>query len=229
MSRKKKRGRTQSTRDVSSFMTRGITDINNEIKQTYGKVVGLDKLWKTYTKITKVDAEACFERYHGRCVFCNKALKYLGRMSKDAARLMFYVPLNVGGEARPDNLVVVCAYCKYNHRSVKPREADVVGVDSFADLCEALFLAIRDGSDEDHRDAIKNRLNLRLADIATCMRYVTKGDWIPDAFDKVVDGENTIGERLEHMGRGEDVKDDITNAVKQIITTKQYKIIRPGD
>jgi len=222
----KKRTRKKTRRNISSFVTKGIEEINREIKEAYGKVLGVDELWGTYSKITKTDAELCFEKYKGRCVYCNKALSYLGRMSKDSARLVFYVPLNVGGEARPDNLVVACAQCKHNYRSVRVQRTDIVGLDSFADHCEALFLAIKDGASEEIRDQIKNRLNLRLVDIATCMRYITTADWIPEKFEKVVEGENTIGERLERLGRGEDVKDDITNDVKQIVTTKQYKIIR---
>ena len=58
------------------------------------------------------------------------------------------------------------------------------------------------------------------------MRYVTTGDWEPDDTEVIVEGVNTMGERLEQMANGEDVKDKITNDVKQIVKTKQYKIIR---
>jgi hypothetical protein len=87
-------------------------------------------------------------------------------------------------------------------------------------------MAVRDGDSEEVRDQLKNRLNVRLVDIATCMRYVTTGDWEPDDTEVVVEGVNTIGERLERMAKGEEVKDKITNDVKQIVKTKQYKIIR---
>jgi hypothetical protein len=226
----KKRGRfpvnKRRKRYSSSFLTKGIDEINDEIKKAYSEVTGLDKLWETYEKIKRFDAETCFQKQKGRCAYCDKPLRYLGRMSNDAARLSFYVPLNIGGEARPDNLIVVCSQCKHNYRSMRILREDIVGIDSFADHCEALFLAIKDGASEEVRNQIKNRLNHRLADVAMCMRYVVTGDWIPETFEKIVDEENTIGEKLEDMGRGKDMKKSITEDVKQIIVTKQYKIIR---
>jgi hypothetical protein len=161
-------------------------------------------------------------------VYCDKRLSYLGRRSVYAARLMWYVPLSVGGEARPDNLIVVCALCEHDYRDTRKLRRDIVGLDSFADTCEALFIAVRDGDSEEVRDQLKNRLNNRLVDIATCMRYVTTGDWEPDDTEVIVDGMNTIGERLEQMAKGADVKDKVTNDVRQIVKLKQYKIIRPA-
>jgi hypothetical protein len=47
---------------------------------------------------------------------------------------------------------------------------------------------------------------------------------------KIVEGENTIGEQVEQLAEGTrdggDVKDEIIQVTKQIVTTKQYKIIR---
>ena len=230
MRRRKPRSPGRPTkRNTSTFLNRGVDDINNEIVRAYKHVTKADKIWETYTKITKSDAESCFHKYNGRCVYCNKALTYLGRARTDAARLSFYVPLNVGGEARPDNLVVVCAQCKHNYRAVRVLRQDVTGIDTFADHCEALFIAVKEGASEETRNQIKNRLNLRLVDIATCMRYVTTGDWIPEEFEKVEENENTIGDKLEQLGRGEEVKNDITSTLKQIVTTKQYKIIRRSE
>jgi hypothetical protein len=210
-------------------LKKGLAEINMEIKQAYSKVTGVDKLWDTYTKINSADAEECFHKYKGRCVYCDTRLSYLGRMSIYSARLAFYVPLKVGGEARPDNLIVVCARCKHDYRSTRKLRTDTTGLDAFADLCEALFLAVKHDASEEVRNNLKNRLNLKLTDVATCMRYATKGGWVPSKFDKVVEQVNTIGEQLEQLAKDEDVKADITQTVQQVVTTKQYKIMRNQD
>ena len=215
----------KKTRHISAFMTESVKDVNHEIKEAYEKVTGRDKLWATYDKILPSEAEDTFKQYKGRCVYCTKALSYIGRMSSNSARLAFYIPLKVGGEARPSSLVVVCAPCYKDYTYIPKQRQEIVGLDSFADVCEALFKAVRDGADEYTREALKNRLNLRLADIATCMGYVVKSDWLPT--DEIVEeGVNTIGEQLERMAEGEDAKDAITNTVKQVAARKQYNIIR---
>jgi hypothetical protein len=61
------------------------------------------------------------------------------------------------------------------------------------------------------------------------MRYATKGGWVPSKVDKVVEQVNTIGEQLEQLAKDEDVKADITQTVQQVVTTKQYKIMRNQD
>ena len=228
MAKKKPVGRPRKNRkkrNTGTFVTKGVHEINAEIREAYIKVTGKDMLWETYDKLRPGDAEACFKQYRGRCVYCDKSLSYIGRMSSNSARLAFYIPLKVGGEARPNNLVVTCAPCKNDYTYVPKQRTDIVGLDSFADVCEALFKAVRDGASEETRERLKNRLNLRLADIATCMGYVVKSDWIPK--DEIVEeGVNTIGEQLEGMAEGEDTKDAITNTVKQVAARKQYNIIR---
>lgn len=214
-------------RKNTPFLRHGIEAINNEIAAAYAQVTAKDKLWQTYDKITTADAEACFRQYRGKCVYCDTRLSYLGRVTRFAARLAFYVPLNVGGEARPDNLIVVCAGCKHEYRNTRKIRQDITGLDSFADVCEQLFEAVIDNADGDRIKRLKARLNDRLADVATCMRYTTTEDWKPQWTEKIVDGQNTIGDRLELMAEGEDMKATITNDVKQIVTTKQYKIMRP--
>lgn len=231
MTTKKPVGRPRRTKkkkrkQLSAFMTSSVREVNHEIREAYEKVTGRDKLWETYDKILPGEAEDCFAQYKGRCVYCNKALSYIGRMSSKSARLAFYIPLKVGGEARPSNLIVVCAPCKNDYTYVPKQREDIVGLDSFADVCEALFKAVRDGASEHTREGLKNRLNLRLADIATCMGYVIKSDWIPEKDEIVEEGVNTIGEHLERMAEGEDAKKEITNTVKQVAARKQYKIIR---
>ncbi len=225
-----KQGRPRVSKDRqrmnSPFLTKCVDGINKQIRKAYGTPTNKDTFWGTYTKINSADAEACFQRHKGKCSYCDKRLSYLGRRSTFAARLMFYVPLILGGEARADNLIIVCTQCEYDYRDTRRLRRDIVGLDSFADVCEALFKAVRDGASEEVRDQLKNRLNLRLMDVATCMRYVTTGDWEPDDTEVIVEGVNTMGERLEQMANSEDVKDKITNDVKQIVKTKQYRILR---
>jgi hypothetical protein len=139
---------------------------------------------------------------------------------------MFYVPLNVGGEARPDNLVVVCAECKHGYRSTRKLREDVQGLDSFADVCVELFRAVQDaekepdGKNQDRIDRLKNRLNIRLADVATCMRYVI--DTAEEA-EVLIEGENTIADMLEDPVKN---KDEITKKVRNMVGHMQYKVIR---
>ena len=213
----------------STFLTKTLVEINSEIRQAYVSITGNDKLWKTYNKVTPTEAEACFAAHKGRCAYCDKVLTYLGHVSLTSARLAWYVPLNVGGEARPDNLIVVCARCKNDYTSTRQQRRDVVGLDSFADTCEQLFIAVLDKRSKVEVETLKDRLNVRLADVATCMRYVTSSDWKPKYMEKVMDGENTIGDRLEDMAKGVDVKAAITEDVKQIVTTKRYRILRKKD
>ncbi len=222
----KKRTRRVPKRLNTPFLKHGIEEINNEIEKAYSKVTGKDKLWQTYDKIKVSDAETCFRQYRGKCVFCDTRLSYLGRATLNAARLMFYVPLKVGGEARPDNLIVVCAPCKQEYRDTRKLRQDITGLDSFADCCEQLFEAVIENADSDRIKRIKARLNNRLSDIATCMRYVTTEDWEPQWHDKIIEGKNTIGDRLKLLAEGEDMKATITNDVKQIVTTKKYRIMR---
>lgn len=216
----------KKVRNISSFVSKEMDAINAEIREAYVRITGEDKLWETYDKLRKGDCEAIYQQYKGRCVYCDKSLSMLGRMSSNSARLAFYIPLRVGGEARPSNLVLVCAACKNDYTYIPKQRQEIVGLDSFADVCEALFKAVRDGASEDTRDRLKNRLNLRLADIATCMGYVVKSDWLPTEDEIVEEGVNTIGEQLEKLAEGDDVKDEITDTVKQVAARKQYNIIR---
>jgi hypothetical protein len=58
------------------------------------------------------------------------------------------------------------------------------------------------------------------------MRYVTTPDWRPVEMVKMIEDKNTIADRLEQMGKGDKVTEIITEDVKQVVTTGQYKIMR---
>ena len=216
-------------RVASSFLTKSLDDINREIRieQERHKKNSLARC--ALKELKRVDAERCFQRYKGRCVYCDKPLSYLGRKSLNSARLAFYVPLNVGGKVREDNLIVVCFECMDNYRSTRKMREDIVGLDTFADTCEALFIAVSTSECDAVVSRLKHKLNSRLSDVATCMRYITMSDWTPADTHLVVEDENTIGDRLEQMAKGEDVKDEITQDMKQIVSTKKYRIIRKQD
>jgi hypothetical protein len=213
----------------SPFIKKSVEEINLEIREAYGPVTDNDRFWDTYTQINTADAEDCFQRFKGRCVYCDKRLSYLNRKAINSARLAFYVPLKVGGEARADNLIIICIQCRSNYRATRKMREDITGIDSFADTCEALFKAVKEGASEEIRTQIKNRLNIRLSDVATCMRYVTTPDWVPERMQIIMEGDNTIGELLEGMAEGKDKKKEITETVKQVVTTKQYNIVRDPD
>jgi hypothetical protein len=208
------------------FLTTQVDAINNEITEAYGVVTGKDKKRKVYAKIIPAEAEDCFRQYRGKCVYCDTRLSYIGRPNMASARLAFYVPLKVGGEAVPDNLIIVCANCKHEYRDTRKLRQDIVGLDSFADCCEQLFIAVKDEAPRATVNMLKGRINARLSDVATCMRYVTTPDWRPVKMAKLIENRSTIADRLEQMGKGDKVTEIITEDVKQMATTKQYKIIR---
>ncbi len=210
----------------SRFLSETVDTLNAEIKTAYGTVTGDDKARSVCATISKNEVEEVYQKYKGRCVYCDKATAYLGTRSHNSARVTWYVPLNVGGEAVLDNLIVSCQGCVKDYRSTRKLREDMVGLDTFADTVERLVKALEAGEDQAIVDRIKARLNIRLSDVATCMRYITKDDWVAAENEIIEEGVNTIGDRVEAMAKGEDTKDAITNTVKQIVTTKQYKIIR---
>lgn len=213
----------------SRFLSETVDTLNEEIKTAYGRVTLDDKARSVCATISKNEVEEVFQKYKGRCVYCDKATAYLGTRSHNSARVTWYVPLNVGGEAVLDNLIVSCQGCVKDYRSTRKLREDMVGLDTFADTVERLVKAVRDSEDQDIVDRLKARLNIRLSDVANCMRYITKDDWVAAENEIIEEGVNTIGDRVEAMAKGEDTTAAITNTVKQIVTTKQYKIIRRQD
>lgn len=220
---------TRRRKVPSMFVSDTVGTLNAEIRKAYVRVTGEDKIWSVYDRITKNEVEEVFQKYKGRCVYCDKATAYLGTRSRNSARVTWYVPLNVGGEAVPSNLIVSCQECVKSYRSTRKLREDMVGLDTFADTVERLVKAVQAGEDQAIVDRLKARLNIRLSDVATCMRYITKDDWVASENEIVEEGINTIGDRVEALAKGEDTKDAITNTAKQIVTTKQYKIIRRQD
>lgn len=213
---------------ASMFVSDTVNTLNAEIRKTYGRLTGEDKS-RSVHQITKNEVEEVFQKYKGRCVYCDKATAYLGTRSHNSARVTWYVSLNVGGEAVLSNLIVSCQECVKRYRSTRKLREDMIGMDTFADTVELLVKAVNGGADQATVDQLKARLNVRLSDVASCMRYITKDDWITAENEIIEEGVNTIGDRVEAMAKGEDNKDAITNTVKQMVTTKQYKIIRRQD
>ena len=220
---------TRRGKTPSRFVSETVDTLNADIKKAYGKVTGEDKVWSVYDSITKNEVEEVFQKYRGRCVYCDKATAYLGTRSRNSARVTWYVPLNVGGEAVLSNLIVSCQGCVKSYRSTRKLREDMVGLDTFADTVERLVKAVWAGEPQYIVDRLKARLNIRLSDVASCMRYITKDDWVAAENEIIEEGVNTIGDRVEAMVKGDDTKDAITNTIKQIVTTKQYKIIRRQD
>ena len=220
---------SKRVKKTSQFVAETVNTLNEEIKTAYDRVTGEDKVWSVYDRITKHDVEEIFQKYRGMCVYCDKATAYLGTRSHNSARVTWYVPLNVGGEAVFDNLIVSCQGCVKSYRSTRKLREDMVGLDTFADTVERLIQAVWDGEEQVTVDRLKARLNIRLSDVANCMRYVTKDDWVAAENEIIEEGVNTIGDMVEEQAHGEDKTEAITNTIKQMVTTKQYKIIRRQD
>jgi len=129
--------------------------------------------------------------------------------------------LENGGPAKASNLILMCSA----HSTVKKRPQDVVDINSFADLCEQLIIAVQNKQTE-RISIIKRMMNWTLEDIAATMRYEVFDDWRPDKVELVYEGRNTIPDLVEKLVEVPEVKEEITEQVKQLTTAKKYKVLR---
>ena len=163
------------------------------------------------------EVEKVYKRCKGRCQICGTAV-----FLENAGDVFhFYVPLENGGPAKASNLILMCSA----HSTVKKRPQDVVDINSFADLCEQLIIAVQNKQTE-RISIIKRMMNWTLEDIAATMRYEVFDDWRPDKVELVYEGRNTIPDLVEKLVEVPEVKEEITEQVKQLTTAKKYKVLR---
>jgi hypothetical protein len=193
-------------------------------------------------------AQEVFERYGGRCALCGIGLSAHYNSGIDTLYLDFYIPLTRGG--RWDSLDNVIPVCKSHYTGgviKKELRKDIPDINTFSDLIEQLIrstLSAKQMEDEDNpelslmikkKNMIKRIINMKLEDITVCMQYKPFEDWIPENYEFVIEDENTIPDLIEMTT--ESVVDNDTDAVveskkktteqvKQLASTKQYRIVR---
>jgi len=162
-----------------------------------------------------------YKKAKGCCQFCGSTIYLVG---PGAFIFQWYIPLEYGGKASIGNVVVVCSTHE-RELTERKRPQDVFGINTFADLCEQLFLAVQDKSTERIKQ-IKRMMNWTLEDIAATLRYKTFDDWKPEKFELIYEGRNTIPDLIEKIVKEPETKEDITEQIKQIVTSKKYRVLR---
>ena len=209
--KKRKRAR------ASTFKV-GSTEIQLEIRRAGFKS----------SDVTRWSLRETFDNYGGRCVYCGMSLLCNGD-GPDSAHFSFYVPLNNGGLAEADNLVLVCNTHRKIYKPNRVNNPRILDVNTIPDLIVALVEEVKespgDGEEilakQEKIKVLKRELNLALEDLALTMRYKVVGLWRPKEFVVVEDEINTFAEQVL-----EPKAEDIKQTFQQIVTTGKYKIIR---
>lgn len=195
----------------------GLVEIQHEIK-----------LAKVKSEITRWSMRAVFDKYGGRCVYCGMGLLCNGD-GPDSAHFSFYTPLNNGGEAKEDNLVLVCATHRKTYRPNKILMTSILDVNTIPDLIVALVETVKESASTDSEKLarlekikiLKRQLNFALEDLALTMRYKVVGLWRQEEQIIVEEDVNTFAEQVLEPEAAK-----IKETLRQIVTTGKYKIIR---
>lgn len=189
-----------------------------------------------------------WNRDKGRCRFCGCVLHIKDAVGASALFFKLYIPQEFGGKRELWNVVLCCRDDYEGYRAAKTvLGEDIPDVNTFADLTEQLIKAtIKKQTakpevsillDEKIR-RLKIMINDQLTDVAATMRYKPFKDWIPEDFELVVEGENTIPDIVEEITEAaceenadavSSGKEKFTDSIKQVQTTKQYKIVKNVD
>lgn len=211
-----------------------------EINLRISRIIKFDGR-STLQRITPQQARAAFLAYKGTCAYCGIPLNVRNRTGWNSLHFTFYVPIKLQGKKiRPELLLPVCeAHLK---NSIKPglRE-DIPDLNTFSDLIVVLIKSIVSENElsselkilmQEKINRIKRLLNFKLEDIALSMRYKPFRDWNPEEFELVVEGDNSFPDLVqkvteEVIDKGtEETKEEVTECIKQILTAKQYKVVR---
>jgi hypothetical protein len=184
------------------------------------------------TVITRDDAIKLHRKYGGRCVYCGLPLVIRTRAGRAGYHFTFDTPLDIGGLPTVDNLVISCHTCKEARRPVREMRMEIPGINSFADKCEALFKAILNDESYKKIQIIKRHIDTTLEAITINFRYKPLPEWKPERFELFKEDYNTLSDRLSDLGEAvinddtDETKKRLTEGVKQIVTTRRYKVIR---
>jgi hypothetical protein len=201
----------------------------------YGRVIAeINKeLPPSHRKLHFYLAEEILHDWNGRCAICGIPLQLMSINERNSMHLMFYIPLKSGGTKDKSNIVPVCTTDKKRYKPTKDLREEIPDLNTFADLTERLAKAIIREENEEVIRRIKLALNKILEQISVGIKYRPFTDWEPEDTELLIEGENTIPDRIEEvvtkLAKEEDTeetKDKITNSVKQIATHKQYKILK---
>lgn len=204
--------------------TTAMREINRELKIA-GKGTNLFR---------RPEAEQIYKKYGGRCAFCGVNL-VIASSSMSGIAFMFYTPLNVGGSPTISNVILVCKAHKARYRPIREAREDILDINTIADYIEHLIRAIKNDGDREKILRIKRILNGKFTDLAVNMRYVTFSGNMPEDIEIVEEGVNTVPDLIQDLadksldsppGDVLSSKQKVTESLKQIDSTKQYKIIK---
>jgi hypothetical protein len=174
-----------------------------------------------------------------RCVYCGVALNRRSRQY-NGLNPVFYIPIDRGGPIEIDNLVFACSPCAHKYRPQRELRDAIPDINTFADYVEVLTKSVHEKMDaEKDEDAelvlilnekirrIKRLLNIQLEDIALSLKYKPFKDWIPERFQEVREDDTDAPTLIERVAENptKENKEALTEGVKQIVSTGQYRII----
>lgn len=174
-----------------------------------------------------------WRKFNGRCAFCGISLDIRANVGPNASRFTFYTPLKYGGEVKQDNIVLACSKCAERYTPRREMREEIPDLNTLGDTIEQFIRAIYEDRERANKatrekvQRIKRYINLQIEELAVNMRYKTFKDWAPDEFIMLFEGENTIPDIVEKMiDEPEEAKKEMEQSWKQIMTTKQYKILK---
>jgi hypothetical protein len=217
--------------------TRAVAKLNTHVKHLH--IRGQVK------KLLISDAARVYKKFNGRCAFCDLPLNVRESQGTNALQLIFYTPIKFGGAIDPENIVPTCTVHAEQYRDVRETREDIPDINTFADVIEQLIKAVsarehilREGGEGvgpivEKIRRIKVYLNMKFEDLGVALRYKPFKDWIPENFEMLEEGMNTIPDIVakattshEEGASIDNEKHEITEKIKQTVTTRQYKVVR---
>ena len=228
---------------------KGPLKINSEKKIASGArafVNPLNRLHKHITKETgnslqRLKLQQIADIYHawdGKCAMCGIPLNVKEHRGINALHLLPYIPLHIKGIIELNNIVPTCRRHYEAGTAKRYLRQDIPDLNTVADLIELILQGtILKNKYREEKSSnffpmeekvyrLKQLLNLRMEEFATCLQYKPFKDWHPDNYEMLEDGKNTIGDLVEKIVDKPEAKEEIVERLKQLATTKQYNIVR---
>lgn len=194
-------------------------------------------------KVNPLSLANLFKTFSGRCAYCGVPCVPNSGDTRTKVSFQWYIPLNRGGLPEKENLVPVCSEHRHKYRASKRQIETIPDVNTFGDLMYSLIQATvtmtrlkSDNNTEafvwEHKiNRIKRAINSLLEEMMVSTQYRPFTDWKVDNMTVYEEDINTIPDMVEDMTEKEIAgepaeKESLIEAAKQMLTTKQYKIIR---